>query len=62
MDKARIMEMLQQLTAADGPAGVEMKVAGLVQTLAAPYANETHVDALGTCGVGELDQPRKPAR
>ncbi len=64
MDKARITEMLQQLTAADGVAGVEMKVAALVQTLAEPYASETYIDALGNVvavrrGTGSTQDPAR---
>lgn len=47
MDKARITDILKQLTAADGPTGAEVKVAQLVKTLAGDTVAETRIDALG---------------
>ncbi len=47
MDKARITEILKQLTAVDGPSGAEGKVADLIRSLAGDTAAEFRTDALG---------------
>ncbi len=47
MDKARITDILKQLTAADGPTGAETRVAQLVRTLAGDTVAESRIDALG---------------
>lgn len=47
MDKARITEILKQLTSVDGPTGAETKVADAVRTLAGDTATEFRTDALG---------------
>lgn len=47
MDKAGIGQMLQKLTAADGPSGCEDNVAELVRMLAAECAPDVRRDALG---------------
>lgn len=47
MDKARITDILKQLTAVDGPSGAESKIAELVQKLAGDTVSEVRTDALG---------------
>jgi tetrahedral aminopeptidase len=47
MDRARITEILKQLTAVDGPSGAETKVAELVRSLAGDTVAEVRTDALG---------------
>ncbi|MGE5603766.1 MAG: M20/M25/M40 family metallo-hydrolase [Nitrososphaerales archaeon] len=47
MDKARITDILKQLTAVDGPSGAETAVAALVQKLAGATVTEVRTDALG---------------
>lgn len=47
MDKARIAEILSQLTAVDGPPGSESRVAELVESLTRDLVTEVRRDALG---------------
>jgi putative aminopeptidase FrvX len=47
MDKARITDILKQLTAVDGPSGAERKVAELVQKLAGDAVTQVSSDPLG---------------
>src|SRR5512132_1209435 len=48
MDKGEIAQLLRRLVTVDGPSGVEGAVAEVVRELAAPYAPEISVDALGS--------------
>ena len=47
MDRARITDILKQLTAVDGPSGAEAKVAELIRTVAGDTVAEIRTDALG---------------
>lgn len=47
MDKARITDILKQLSAMDGPTGSETKIAELVRALAGDTVAEFRADALG---------------
>ena len=60
MDKARINEILGQLTAVDGPPGSESRVAELVESLARDTVTEVRRDALGNliaCRRGAAEAP-----
>ena len=60
MDKARINEILRQLTAVDGPPGSESRVAELVESLARDMVTEVRRDALGNliaCRRGAAEAP-----
>ena len=60
MDKARISEILRQLTAVDGPPGSESRVAELVESLARDTVSEVRRDALGNliaCRRGAEEAP-----
>lgn len=60
MDRARINEILRQLTTVDGPPGSESRVAELVESLARDTVTEVHRDALGNliaCRRGAAEAP-----
>lgn len=62
MNKARITEILKQLTAIDAPSGVERRAEELIRTFAGDSAAEMRTDALGNLIVRVAGSPNPPAQ